>query len=94
MAEPWYDHEYANLAGQLSNGMLNEMRKRIEQSKIRGQKLELSEKSDRIKQFFEREIARYNKRKHGLNRKLTELEELRKENQELKDKLDGYEKST
>ena len=51
------------LAGQLTRGVLNEMKKRIQTSNIKKQKLELDENSQRMKEFFEREINRYERRK-------------------------------
>jgi len=50
-------------AGQLSNGVLNEMRKRILTSNIQLEKLQLDENTQRMRDFFEREIATYSKRK-------------------------------
>ena len=51
------------LAGQLSKGVLNEMKRRIRTSNIQKEKLTLYENTDRMRQFFEREVLRYTKRK-------------------------------
>jgi hypothetical protein len=59
----WYNEKYNDLADQLSKGVLNEMKTRIETSNINKEKLELGEETERMKDFFEREIQRYKKRK-------------------------------
>ena len=57
--------EYAE---QLSKGVLNEMKNRILKSNIQKEKLQLNESTDRMKQFFEREIKRYQNRKENMKR--------------------------
>ncbi len=62
----WHD-SMTDLATQLSNGVLTEMKRRILTSNIQKEKLQLDEDTDRMRHFFEREIARYNKRKQYVN---------------------------
>jgi hypothetical protein len=59
----WWHDEMNELAGQLSKGVLNEMKRRIRTSNIQKEKLTLGENTDRMRQFFEREVRRYTKRK-------------------------------
>ena len=53
-------------AAQLSNGVLNEMKRRIQTSNIQKEKLQLGENTERMTQFFEREVRRYTKRKETM----------------------------
>jgi len=62
-ADQWWHDEMNELAGQLSKGVLNEMKRRIRTSNIQKEKLTLDENTDRMRQFFEREVRRYTKRK-------------------------------
>jgi hypothetical protein len=59
----WWNSSWNELATQLSSGILNEMKKRILTSNVKKEKLQLDDKSEKMKEFFEREIQRYNKRK-------------------------------
>jgi hypothetical protein len=61
--DQWWHDEMNELAGQLSKGVLNEMKRRIRTSNIQKEKLTLDEDTDRMRQFFEREVLRYTKRK-------------------------------
>ena len=63
MTESWWNPTLNTLASQLSRGILNEMKKRITTSNIRKEKLEPTEDSQRMKEFFSREIGRYERRK-------------------------------
>ena len=72
----WWNPEMNHLALQLPNGMLSEMRKRVLSGKIQNETLELDENTERMKQFFEREISRYNKRKDHLNQRNKKVNEL------------------
>jgi len=56
-------------AAQLSNGVLNEMKRRIQTSNIQKEKLQLGENTERMTQFFEREVKRYTKRKETMRLK-------------------------
>ena len=80
---------------QLSKGILNEMKKRILNSNIKKEKLELNEDSQRMTEFFQREIERYNKRKSKQNNNQQELGLLKAEidrlKNDLKDKADECE---
>ena len=62
----------SELAGQLSKGVLNEMKNRIVSSNIKKEKLVLGESTDRMKQFFEREVKRYENRKQIMKKKQEE----------------------
>lgn len=59
----WWHDKIQPLADQLSKGILAEMKRRILTSNIQKEKLELNEDTARMRQFFEREICRYQKRK-------------------------------
>ena len=83
----WWNRSFDNLASQLTPGALNEMKKRIENTKIQGETLQLGERSERMRDFFHREIKRSNKRKENLAKKL-----LSPEIQKLRAKVDQLEK--
>jgi serine phosphatase RsbU (regulator of sigma subunit) len=74
----WWHEDVSHLASQLSSGVLNEMKRRILSSNIQKEKLKLGESSHRMRQFFQREIQRYNNRKQKQSRKLQEAEQLQK----------------
>ena len=57
------------LASQLSKGVLNEMKTRILTSNIKKEKLKLTDSSQSMKSFFEREHKRYNIRKENMKKK-------------------------
>jgi len=80
--DQWWDNTFSNLAENLTVGVLNEMKKRILNTKIKGEKLELEENSTRMRQFFERETKRYENRKSNLIKKL-----VNPENQALRTKV-------
>ena len=61
------------LAVRLSKGVLTEMKRRIQTSNIQREKLELDEDTERMRQFFEREIMRYSKRKEATKLKQSDL---------------------
>ena len=62
----------SELAGQLSKGVLNEMKSRIVSSNIKKERLVLGESTERMKQFFEREVKRYEIRKQNMQKKQDE----------------------
>ena len=64
--EQWWHNDMSPLASQLSKGVLNEMKHRILKSNIQKEKLTLNESTQRMKNFFERELARYKNRKESL----------------------------
>jgi hypothetical protein len=59
----WWHDDMSELASSLPKGALNDMRRRILSSNIQREKLALNESTDRMKQFFEREILRVEKRR-------------------------------
>jgi hypothetical protein len=61
----WWHDDMTTHAAQLSKGVLTEMKRRIETSNIQKEKLQLNENTERMKQFFEREMKRYTKRKEA-----------------------------
>ena len=63
METSWWNPALNIFATQLSKGMLNEMKKRIETSNIKKEKLMPNEDSPRMRAFFEREIGRFERRK-------------------------------
>ena len=62
-------------AEQVSKGVLNEMKRRIMTSNIQKEKLQLDESTERMRQFFEREIKRYSTRKDNMKKKSEETDE-------------------
>ena len=62
----WWHPSLTILADQLSKGVLNEMKNRILTSNIQKEKLQLNEDTDRMKDFFTREIQRFNNRKDNI----------------------------
>jgi hypothetical protein len=72
----WWHDDMSKRAGQLSAGVLNEMRKRILTSNIQREKLQLNEDTPRMRDFFEREIARYTKRKQHVQAQKQDHSEL------------------
>jgi hypothetical protein len=50
--EQWWAEDMSPLAAQLSNGVLNEMKRRIQTSNIRKHKLQLNENTDRCYSAF------------------------------------------
>jgi hypothetical protein len=65
----WWHDDMTSHAAQLSNGVLNEMKRRIQTSNIQKEKLQLGENTERMTQFFEREVKRYTKRKETMRLK-------------------------
>jgi len=65
-ARQWWHEDMTNHAAQLSKGVLNEMKRRIQTSNIQKEKLQLDENTDRMKQFFIKEIKHYTKRKEAI----------------------------
>jgi hypothetical protein len=68
--EQWWNGAFSGIAGQLTKGVRNEMRKRILQTKIKGEKLSLGENTCLMREFFERELKRYQNRRANLAKKL------------------------
>jgi hypothetical protein len=72
--EQWWHDDMSLLAAQLSNGVLNEMKRRIHTSNIRKHKLTLNEDTERMTAFFNAEIRRYQKRKDTQKKKQDKLD--------------------
>jgi hypothetical protein len=85
LIEQWWHDNMSPLASQLSNGVLNEMKKRIETTNIRKHKLALDEDSERMTAFFNAEIARYEKRKDTQKKKQDKLDLFKRIIRELVD---------
>ena len=83
----WWNPTLNYLAEQLSKGVLNEMKNRIIRSNIKKEKLKLNEDSKRMKDFFEREIQRHNKRKEKLKQKQLNVKNMTNELNLLKTQL-------
>ncbi len=69
VVEQWWHDDMSEKAAKLSNGVLNEMRRRIETTRVNKEKLELNESSERMNTFFDKEIARYTKRVESVKKK-------------------------
>ena len=87
MTEQWWHDDMTSLAAQLSQGILNEMKRRITSSKINKEKLKLNESTDRMKSFFEREITRYTNRMEALKQKKIETDNQKEQYEKYKDLL-------
>lgn len=72
----WYHEDMAQYAAFLSTGVLTEMRSRILSSNINKEKLQLTESTERMRAFFEREIKRYTNRKQIMKKKQEETTDL------------------
>jgi DNA repair exonuclease SbcCD ATPase subunit len=89
----WWHPTLNALAEQLSNGVLNEMKRRIQGSNIRREKLELKEDSKRMTDFFQREIQRHAKRKEKLKQKSERINNIQLQLEQIKHQLREKEKS-
>jgi hypothetical protein len=78
VVEQWWHDEMSEKAAALSNGVLNEMKRRIETTNICKEKLTLNESSLRMKIFFDKETARYEKRIEAVNKKHEEAKSIEK----------------
>jgi len=83
----WWHADLNHLASQLSRGMLNDMKRRILTSNIKKEKLTLNENGERIKEFFEREISRYQRRQASLTAKKREIAQSQHTTKRLQTKL-------
>ncbi len=72
----WWHDDMTNHAAQLSKGVLNEMKRRIQTSNIQKEKVQLDENTERMKKFFEREIKRYTKRKAAMRHKQQQQQQI------------------
>jgi hypothetical protein len=92
----WWNRNFDNFARQLTKGALNEMKKRIENTKIQGETLQLGEASERMRDFFHREIKRCNKRNDNLAKKLLspEIGKLRTRISQLEKDVSYYKQAT
>jgi hypothetical protein len=72
--EQWWHDDMSPLAAQLSNGVLNEMKRRIQTSNIRKHKVTLNASTERMTAFFNAEIRRYEKRKDTQKKKQDKLD--------------------
>jgi hypothetical protein len=71
------------LASQLGKGVLNEMKIRILTSNIKKEKLKLTDSSQSMKPFFERENKRYETRKQNTKKKQNNIDLYRQMIREL-----------
>lgn len=83
----WWNPALNVFAEQLSKGVLNEMKKRIQTSNIKKEKLQLNEDTKRMREFFEREIERHNKRKAKLKQKRDDIQNINKQLQNIQQQL-------
>jgi hypothetical protein len=88
----WWNSSWNELATQLSSGILNEMKKRILTSNVKKEKLQLDDKSEKMKEFFEREIQRYNKRKKTLSEHRLQSQQAITDNERNKNQILELEK--
>ena len=81
MADQWWAPALNAVAAQLSAGVLDEMKRRIQHTNIQKARLALNEDTERMKAFFERELARF-------KRRAAKHEEVRAEANRLRRELD------
>ena len=79
MGDQWWAPALNAVAAQLSSGVRAEMKRRIQHTNIQKERLALNEDTARMKAFFERELARFQRRaaRHAAVR--TEADGLRRE---------------
>jgi hypothetical protein len=70
MTDQWWNDAFSDVAELLTKGVLNEMKKRILNTKIKGNKLTLDENTALMREFFQRELKRYQTRRTNLATKL------------------------
>jgi hypothetical protein len=70
--EQWWHDDMSEKAAKLSKGVLNEMKHRIETTNINKEKLTLDESTDRMSEFFDKNIERYEKRMESVKKKREE----------------------
>ena len=87
MEQSWWNPALNALAQQLSKGALNEMKRRILGTNIKKEKLQLDEDTQRMREFFAREIQRHNKRKQQLKQRQNKLYSITKQLQEVQQQL-------
>jgi hypothetical protein len=75
-AANWWHPDNDELMFQLSIGVQNELKHRIQHTNIKREKLQLDESSERMTQLLQREIARYNKRLDAAAKKKRDLEQV------------------
>lgn len=78
VVEQWWHDDMSEKAAVLSTGVLNEMKRRIETTNIGKEKLTLNESSERMKVFFDKNIARYEKRLATMKKKRDDAQSLEK----------------
>jgi hypothetical protein len=76
IVEQWWHDNMTPLTAQLSNGVLNEMKRRISNSNIRKEKLTLNENTERMTAFFKAEIRRYKNRIDTQKKRQADLDKL------------------
>ncbi|PRP82537.1 hypothetical protein PROFUN_04842 [Planoprotostelium fungivorum] len=59
----WWSSAYNDIVSQLPQSIVDSLKLRIQNAKIRGKKCELNEESDNLKGLFEKELASYNNKK-------------------------------
>ncbi|PRP73986.1 hypothetical protein PROFUN_16361 [Planoprotostelium fungivorum] len=59
----WWSSAYNDLVSQLPQSIVDCLKLRIQNTKIRGKKCELNKESDNLKGLFENELASYNNKK-------------------------------
>ncbi|PRP74955.1 hypothetical protein PROFUN_15988 [Planoprotostelium fungivorum] len=59
----WWSSAYNDIVSQLPQSIVDCLKLRIQNTKIRGKKCELNEESDNLKGLFEKELASYNNKK-------------------------------
>ncbi|PRP72918.1 hypothetical protein PROFUN_16957, partial [Planoprotostelium fungivorum] len=59
----WWSSAYNDIVSQLPQSIVDCLKLRIQNTKIRGKKCELNEESDNLKELFEKELASYNNKK-------------------------------
>jgi hypothetical protein len=81
--QKWWHDSMSALASQLRKGVLNEMKTRILTSNIKKEKLKLTDSSQSMKSFFEREHKRYETRKQNTKKKQDKIDLYRQMIREL-----------
>ncbi|PRP72996.1 hypothetical protein PROFUN_14659 [Planoprotostelium fungivorum] len=70
----WWSSAYNDIVSQLPQSIVDHLKLRIQNTKIRDKKCELNEESDNLKGLFEKELASYNNKKQCMKDLIEEKE--------------------
>lgn len=83
----WWNFAYNDIVSQLPQSIVDCLKHRIQNTKIRGKKCELNEESENLKELFERELTTYNNKKQCMEMNNKRYEERLQELLEEKERV-------